>query len=284
MNHVKESLQRLGRIRAYIIGLLVIMFAAGSAVTPTSVSAAVQLGTQVMPLSYGGYYVLFPGKLAPYFKSGKLMVPIRAFSSAIGADLLYDALTNSVTVSLLDRSVGKIKAGQLEAEFNGETEDTLGIAPEIKDGILFVPASPILEGLKTFRWETQFNNVNKLTLGIGARKGEEWAKPEADRALAPYPVETTAHPYPLYPCTLTQTPSGKEYKLTLGVQNTSGFVIPKGNAELELVSVDSKGNSYYQTLKGPDSLTSKAGLLSFSVSIPAEAEYVLFRSRTLRAE
>ncbi|AIQ37939.1 hypothetical protein R50345_27010 [Paenibacillus sp. FSL R5-0345] len=212
------------------------------------------------------------------------MVPIRAFSSAIGADLLYDALTNSVTVSLLDRSVGKIKAGQLEAEFNGETEDSLGIAPEIKDGILFVPASPILEGLKTFRWETQFNNVNKLTLGIGARKGEEWAKPEADRALAPYPVETTAHPYPLYPCTLTQTPSGKEYKLTLGVQNTSGFVIPKGNAELELVSVDSKGNSYYQTLKGPDSLTSKAGLLSFSVSIPAEAEYVLFRSRTLRAE
>ncbi|OZQ65075.1 hypothetical protein CA600_15130 [Paenibacillus sp. VTT E-133280] len=284
MNHIKESLQRLGRIRAYVIGLLVIMFAAGSAVTPTSVSAAVQLGTQVMPLSYGGYYVLFPGKLAPYFKSGKLMVPIRAFSSAIGADLLYDALTNSVTVSLLDRSVGKIKAGQLEAEFNGETEDSLGIAPEIKDGILFVPASPILEGLKTFRWETQFNNVNKLTLGIGARKGEEWAKPEADRALAPYPVETTAHPYPLYPFKLTQTPSGKEYRLTLGVQNTSGFVIPKGNAELELVSVDSKGNSYYQTLKGPDSLTSKAALLSFSVSIPAEAEYVIFRSRTLRAE
>lgn len=284
MNHIKESLQRLGRIRAYVIGLLVIMFAAGSAVTPTSVSAAVQLGTQVMPLSYGGYYVLFPGKLAPYFKSGKLMVPIRAFSSAIGADLLYDALTNSVTVSLLDRSIGKIKAGQLEAEFNGEIKDSLEIAPEIKDGILFVPASPILEGLKTFRWETQFNNVNKLTLGIGARKGEEWAKPEADRALTPYPVETTAHPYPLYPCTLTQTQSGKEYKLTLGVQNTSGFVIPKGNAELELVSVDSKGNSYYQTLKGPDSLTSKAGLLSFSVSIPAEAEYVIFRSRTLRAE
>jgi len=237
-----------------------------------------------MPLSYGGYYVLFPGKLAPYFKSGKLMVPIRAFSSAIGADLLYDALTNSVTVSLLDRSVGKIKAGQLEAEFNGETEDSLGIAPEIKDGILFVPASPILEGLKTFRWETQFNNVNKLTLGIGARKGEEWAKPEADRALTPYPVETTAHPYPLYPFKLTQTQSGKEYRLTLGVQNTSGFVIPKGNAELELVSVDSKGNSYYQTLKGPDSLTSKAALLSFSVSIPTEAEYVIFRSRTLRAE
>lgn len=284
MNHIKESLQRLGRIRAYVIGLLVIMFAAGSAVTPTSVSAAVHLGTQVMPLSYGGYYVLFPGKLAPYFKSGKLMVPIRAFSSAIGADLLYDALTNSVTVSLLDRSVGKIKAGQLEAEFNGETEDSLGIAPEIKDGILFVPASPILEGLKTFRWETQFNNVNKLTLGIGARKGEEWAKPEADRALAPYPVETTAHPYPLYPFKLTQTQSGKEYRLTLGVQNTSGFVIPKGNAELELVSVDSKGNSYYQTLKGPDSLTSKAALLSFSVSIPIEVEYVIFRSRTLRAE
>ncbi|WP_405175069.1 copper amine oxidase N-terminal domain-containing protein [Paenibacillus sp. FSL H8-0261] len=284
MNHIKESLQRLGRIRAYVIGLLVIMFAAGSAVTPTSVSAAVQLGTQVMPLSYGGYYVLFPGKLAPYFKSGKLMVPIRAFSSAIGADLLYDALTNSVTVSLLDRSVGKIKAGQLEAEFNGETEDSLGIAPEIKDGILFVPASPILEGLKTFRWETQFNNVNKLTLGIGARKGEEWAKPEADRALTPYPVETTAHPYPLYPFKLTQAQSGKEFRLTLGVQNTSGFVIPKGNAELELVSVDRKGNSYYQTLKGPDVLTSKAALLSFSVSIPTEAEYVIFRSRTLRAE
>ncbi|WHY18845.1 copper amine oxidase N-terminal domain-containing protein [Paenibacillus sp. G2S3] len=284
MNHIKESLQRLGKIRAYVIGLLVIMFAAGSAVTPTSVSAAVQLGTQVMPLSYGGYYVLFPGKLAPYFKSGKLMVPIRAFSSAIGADLLYDALTNSVTVSLLDRSVGKIKAGQLEAEFNGETKDSLGIAPEIKDGILFVPASPILEGLKTFRWETQFNNVNKLTLGIGARKGEEWAKPEADRALTPYPVETTAHPYPLYPFKLTQAQSGKEFRLTLGVQNTSGFVIPKGNAELELVSVDRKGNSYYQTLKGPDALTSKAALLSFSVSIPTEAEYVIFRSRTLRAE
>ncbi|WP_339318790.1 copper amine oxidase N-terminal domain-containing protein [Paenibacillus sp. FSL R10-2734] len=284
MNHIKESLQRLGKIRAYVIGLLVILFAAGSAVTPTSVSAAVQLGTQIMPLSYGGYYVLFPGKLAPYFKSGKLMVPIRAFSSAIGAELLYDALTNSVTVSLLDRSVGKIKAGQLEAEFNGETEDSLGIAPEIKDGILFVPASPILEGLKTFRWETQFNNVNKLTLGIGARKGEEWAKPEADRALAPYPVETTAHPYPLYPFVLTQAQAGKDYRLTLGVQNTSGFVIPEGNAELELVSVDRKGNSYHQTLKGPDSLTSKAASLSFSVSIPEEAEYVIFRSRTLRAD
>lgn len=284
MNHMKESLQRLGRIRAYVIGLLMIMFAAGSAVSPTSASAAAQLGAQNMPLSYGGYYVLFPGKLAPYFKSGKLMVPIRAFSNAIGADLLYDALTKSVTVSLLDHSVGKIKAGHLEAELNGGTEASLGVTPEIKDGILFAPASPILEGLKTFRWETQFNNVNKLTLGIGARKGEEWKKPEADRALAPYPVDTTAHPYPLYPTQLTQAKSGKEYRLTLGVQNTSGFVIPKGNAELELISVDSKGNSHYQTLKGPDALTSKAALLSFTVSIPAEAEYVIFRSRTLRAE
>jgi hypothetical protein len=239
---------------------------------------------QVMPLSYGGYYVLFPDKLAPYFKSGKLMVPIRAFTHAIGAHLLYNAQTKSVKVSLLDRSVGNIKEGELHAVFNDDKEDSLGVAPEIKDGVLFAPAAPILEGLKSFRWEVQFNNVNKLTLGIGARKGEEWVKPEADLALTPYPLDTTAHPYPLYPLMLSQVQSGKEYRLTLGVQNTSGFVINKENAELELVSVDSQGNSFYQTLKGPDSLTSKAALLSFTVSIPTEAEYVIFRSRTLQSE
>lgn len=284
MIQIKGSLQRLRKIRTYVIGLLVVMFAAGSAISPATVSAAVKAGTQVMPLSYGGYYILFPDKLAPYFKSGKLMVPIRAFSQAIGARLLYNAKTKGVTVSLLDRSVEDIKAGELNAVFNGETINSLGTAPEIRDGVLFVPASPILEGLKTFRWEIQFNNVNKMTLGIGARKGEEWEKPEAERALTPYPQETTEHPYPLYPLMVTQIQSGKEYRLTVEVQNTSGFVINKGNAELELVSVDSTGKSFSQMIKGPDLLTAKAAVLSYSVSIPVEAEYVIFRSRTLKAE
>ena len=211
------------------------------------------------------------------------MVPIRAFTDVIGAHLMYKSETKMLSVSLLGQSVGNIQPGKTDAVFGGDMGFSLGAEPVLRNGMLFVPATPILQELK-FSWEAQNNNVNKPTLGIKPPYNIDVLlgriEPPVDVNL--YPTETTRHSYPLYPSMLTQEKSDREYKLTLTVQNITGSVIEKGSTELEVICVDNQGNAVLPKLAEPGQSISKAARLTFDFWIPTKSEYVLFRSRIVR--
>lgn len=137
--------------------------------TAAQVQAEPVLGNQIRPLLIDNQYVLFPGKLAPYIQAGKLMVPVRAFAGALGAQLTYDAASKSTTISLLGESVGKLRAGQATAVTRDGSAISLGVSPQLQDGVLFAPMNPILTGLKKVKWENMSNLLNRNVLIVQGR-------------------------------------------------------------------------------------------------------------------
>ncbi|MFD1774890.1 copper amine oxidase N-terminal domain-containing protein [Paenibacillus rhizophilus] len=266
------------------IGILLLVFLTVVAIAPSALFAAPKPVAKEMPISIGNYYVLFPGELAPYVKSGKWMVPIRAFCEVIGADMSYNPKARSVSVSLLGEKVQGIKAGQLAAVFEGDLAWSLGAAPELRNGVLFVPAAPILNALKVYRSEIISGNTGKSTLAIKAKEDVLLRRIVPAPSADSFPSETTFHPYPFYPETLSQEKKGKEYLVTLNVQNTSGFVISKDSTELELTFVDEKGNAVVRKINGTSAQVPKAGQVSFKFTVPQKADYILFRARIVKSQ
>ncbi|WP_019908339.1 copper amine oxidase N-terminal domain-containing protein [Paenibacillus sp. HW567] len=290
MVKVTHSALRISRIRAVIVSLLVIVGIAGSSVLlPASAFAAAgDRGEQRLPLLINDSYVLFPGKLAPYMKEGRLLMPIRAFSNMLGAQLTYDSADKSVTFSYMGQAVRGIKDGRMNAIFSGNLETSLGVAPELKNGVLFVPMSAVLKDSKSIRWENMSNLINKVRGVIWGRQGVTLPQTQPFLLLAPfvYTPETVDGTYnPLFPTALSQVHAANGgYRLTLETLNSSPFLLDKGKVELELVTVDSQGKSARQSVAGPAARLDKGGRASFSLAVPAEAEYVIFRSQMVSAE
>lgn len=277
MNHF------LRRIRALIIFILVAVIGAGTAFGPDRASAAGNRGEQLLPLFINDSYVLFPGKLAPYIKDNKLMMPIRAFSDVIGARLTYNSTDKSYTFSFMGQSVSGLKAGGMNAVFDNGLEAPLGVKPEVKEGTLFVPISSVLETSKSIRWENMGNRINKVAGVIQGRRGVTLPQNTPAQLQVPfvYTTETFNNFHPLFPVRLNQTAvTGGGYKLLLGTLNNAPFNLGKNSVVLELVAVDFKGSSKVLKLTGPAAKTVTAGASSFSFNVPIEAEYVIFRSYT----
>ncbi|AIQ71132.1 copper amine oxidase N-terminal domain-containing protein [Paenibacillus graminis] len=284
MNHPGCQVRRFGRIRSLVILLCAGILAMVYVPTPSAVNAAPVMGNQIQPLLINNSYVLFPGKLAPYTQAGKLMVPIRPFAKALGAQLAYNVQTKSISVSLLGQTVSHIRAGQTTAEAGDGTAFSMGVAPVLRDGVLFVPMSPVLGALKSVRWENMLNNINRPILVVQGRQGVTLPQTEPWLSTTPFTGLSGENFNPFYPAVLTQEPSGKGYRLRLSVINTSGFVLPKGSAALELIAVDSQGQAIIRKIPGPAGQTPKAAALSFTVNIPSAAEYVIYNSRTAGLE
>jgi hypothetical protein len=282
--HSNYSAWRVRSIRAVLIFILAVAMCAGSAFRPARASAAADRGAQLLPLFINDSYVLFPGKLAPYVKDNKLMMPIRAFSDVIGAQLTYHSADKSYTFTFMGQSVSGLKAGVMNAVFDNGIEAPLGVKPEVKEGTLFVPISSVLETSKSIRWENMGNRINKLTEVIDGRRGVTLPQTTPVQLLAPfvYTTETVDGAYnPLYPSLLDQTAAtGGGYKLTLGTLNSAPFILDKNSVVLEMVAVDATGNSEAVKLTGPPAKMLKGGASSFTFNLPKAAEYVIFRSYT----
>ncbi|MHA6533020.1 stalk domain-containing protein [Paenibacillus sp. BAC0078] len=280
-----HSALRISRIRAVIVGLLVIVWIAGSSVfmPAGAFAAAGDRGEQRLPLLLNDSYVLFPGKQAPYMKEGRLLMPIRAFSDMLGAQLTYDSADRSLTFSYMGQAVRGIKDGRMNAIFSGNIEASLGVAPELKNGVLFVPMSSVLKDSKSIRWENMSNRINKVSGVIWGRQGVTLPQTQPFLLLAPfvYTPEMIDGTYnPLFPTGLSQVQvANGGYRLTLDTLNSSPFLLDKDKVELEFVTVDNKGKSARQSLAGPAARLAKGGRASFSIEVPAEAEYVIFRSQ-----
>ncbi|KWX84195.1 hypothetical protein AMQ83_29560 [Paenibacillus riograndensis] len=280
MSYPGYRVHRLGRIRTFIILLFASLLSTVYMPTSSAASATPAAGKQIQPMLINDNYVLFPGKLAPYTQSGKLMVPIRPFTKALGAQLVYNAQTKSVSVSLLGRIVNNIRPGQTTAEAADGTAFSLEAAPVLRDGVLFVPMSPVLGALKSIRWENMLNTIDRPILVVQGRQGFTLPQTGPWLKVTPFTGLAGENYNPLYPTVLTQEPSGKGYRLNLSVINTSGFIIPKGSAALELIAVDSQGQATIRKIPGPAGQTAKAAALAFTVNIPSAAEYVIYNSRT----
>lgn len=288
MNSSKNPQLRLIKIRMIMICLLVAVISVGAAFVPAKASAAASSGEQVLPLLINDSYVLFPGNLAPYQIEGRLMMPIRAFSDMIGAQLAYNSADKSFNFSFMGQTVNGIKAGQRNVVYDGVNEAPLDLKPEMKDGRLFVPIRSLLKTSRSIRWENMSNRVNKIHAVIRERQGLTLPQTPASQLLAPFvytPETADGTFHPLFPVKLTQTAaSGGGARLTLGMVNAAPFVVGKNNVELEMVTVDAMGRSEVHKLIGPSAQMPKGGASSVSFNVSSAADYVIFRSRNVGTE
>ncbi|MCE3198756.1 copper amine oxidase N-terminal domain-containing protein [Paenibacillus sonchi] len=247
--------------------------------TAAPAQAAPVAGSQIRPLLINGNYVLFPGKLAPYTQTGRLMVPVRAFAGALGAQLTYDAATKSTTVSLLGESVEQLRAGEATAVNRDGSTIALGASPQLREGVLFAPMNPVLTGLKKVKWENMSNLLGRNILLVQGRGETVLPQAKPWQSVTPFGDLAGEYQHPFYPTLLTQAADGKGFRLTLSVLNASGSAIPKGASSLEFIAVDSQGQAVVRQLPGPSQPTPKAGALSFTIHVPAAPDYVIFNSR-----
>lgn len=247
--------------------------------TGVPAQAAPVVGNQIRPLMINNQYVLFPGKLAPYIQAGKLMVPVRAFAGALGAQLTYDAATKSSTISLLGESVGQLRAGQATAVTKDGSKIALGVSPQLRDGVLFAPMNPILTGLKKLKWENMSNLLGRNVLLVQGRGDTVLPQAKPWQSVTPFGDVPGERQNPFYPTLLMQSTDGKGFRLSLSLLNASGSVIPKGASSLEFVAVNSQGQAVVRQLPGPSKETPKAGALSFTINVPTAPDYVIFNSR-----
>ena len=95
----------------------------------------------------------------PIIAGDRLFVPLRAIFEALGAEVLWDDATKTVTGKRSDRTV-IMTIGDENAYVNG-TQIAMGLAPMIKDSRTLVPVRFVSEGLgATVDWNAETNTAS----------------------------------------------------------------------------------------------------------------------------
>ncbi|MDF2679504.1 MAG: copper amine oxidase [Brevibacillus sp.] len=89
---------------------------------------------------------LVQSDVAPFVQGGRALVPVRAISSALKADVKWDAETRTVDITRGEQSI-TLYLDKKEATVDGKTI-ALDIAPVLKNGRVFLPLRFISEQLK----------------------------------------------------------------------------------------------------------------------------------------
>ena len=98
------------------------------------------------------------GDVAPFIQNGRVLVPMRAIFEALGADVTWDASTQTVTATEGDTSVSLV-IGQNTATV-GEDEDNLDVPAQIVNGSTVVPLRFVSEAMGAqVSWEAGQNQV-----------------------------------------------------------------------------------------------------------------------------
>jgi hypothetical protein len=104
---------------------------------------------------------------APMVKNGRTLVPFRAISASLKADVNYDSASKTVTVTREDVVV-KLTLGSKTALVNGK-EVTLDVPAETKNGRVFVPMRFLSETLQAeVMYESESQSVIVLDASISA--------------------------------------------------------------------------------------------------------------------
>jgi hypothetical protein len=117
---------------------------AAECITPSvqqSRNATFRIGSTIMEVNG----VKFTMDVAPYIKGNRTYVPVRYLGEALGAEVQWDEVNKTVTVTRGDKSVVLV-IGSMTAKVNGE-DVQMDVAPEIVNGRTMLPARWVAEGL-----------------------------------------------------------------------------------------------------------------------------------------
>ena len=146
----------------------------------TDRSSVVKLGKLLKSSGNTEITTLLDGKVLvmeekPFVQGGRALVPIRAISSALKADVTWDPKTSSALITRGDDSI-TLYLNKKEATVNGKTV-ALEIAPVLKNGRLFLPLRFVSEQLKA---EVNWQEEGKIILIDDLLKDTDMEKNEAN--------------------------------------------------------------------------------------------------------
>lgn len=108
--------------------------------------------------------------VAPFIKGGRALVPVRAISAALKADVKWDAATRTAVITRGEQSI-TLYLDKQEALVNGTTVK-LEIAPVVKNGRVFLPLRFVSEQLNA---QVEWQEEGKIVIIDDEQKEEEAA-------------------------------------------------------------------------------------------------------------
>lgn len=97
---------------------------------------------EISPAGSGGLTL----EAAPFLEGGRAMVPLRLIAEGLGAEVAWDAATETVTVTGVGRPAVRLEVGKASATVNGK-DVRLDMPPKVVAGRTFVPVRFIAENL-----------------------------------------------------------------------------------------------------------------------------------------
>lgn len=155
--------------------LLSLVMAATLAVPALAVSSA---EASRISITLDGHTMIIPDGVQPEIKDGRTMVPIRAVSEALGADVGWDAAARQVTLTRAGVTI-VMTVGSKTAYVNGKAVE-MDVAPYITSGRTLIPARYVAEffGQKV-GWDaaTRTVSITEDKSVVGESNLERWAIP-----------------------------------------------------------------------------------------------------------
>lgn len=244
-------------------------------------------GKQVMPLLMNNSFVLFPGEKAPFIKNNRLMVPLQTITPIMGwiteekgtgSDKHYNVWPMTEDIN----SVGGLQEGLDWAVYKGDMGYGIGAKPEYRAGELYVPLTPLLDGMPSYSYEIQSYGQNKV-LAV-KDTGTHWMLnqvQDSDVQQPQYPDIRSNPAYPLIPTFLNQraiTVNGKsQYRLLMNMKqldNGSGGEVE--SIALKIMAVSDKG--VVTTLNKSLPYLGDGLQRAIVFDVPNESAYVLVQS------
>ncbi|MEX1029874.1 MAG: copper amine oxidase N-terminal domain-containing protein [Paenibacillaceae bacterium] len=275
-------MKKLARISlSAIVTVLMFSLALGSASTAFSKTTTIK--APVM-LKINQYYVLYTTPDVPYIdKQNRFMMPLRAVSELLGAEVSYDATSKKAAVSWDEKTV-EVTLNSKNVMYNG-TAKQIDTIPLIKQGHVFIPARVLLDGLNiksTYKdslltmTDERFRDSSKIISTL-IYDGVDFYGTRKDVDMNTNDIR------PLY-VELTLPTSNKSGAIKIKSQNISGNDMPKDTENLRLTFVMEDGSMGFQG-KDRTRPAVKAGAtyeLSFDISSSENPiKYILAVGKTV---
>lgn len=155
--------------------LLSLVMAASLAVPALAAPAS---GASRITINLDGSMLVIPGGVSPEIKDGRTMVPIRAVSEALGADVDWDQASRQVTLKRAGVTI-LMTVDSRTAYVNGKAVE-MDVAPYITQGRTLIPARYVAEffGQKV-DWDaaTATVSITEDKSVVGESNLERWAIP-----------------------------------------------------------------------------------------------------------
>ena len=159
-----------------LLALLLSMVLAASLTVPAL--AASSSGASRITINLDGRMLIIPDGVSPEIKDGRTMVPIRAVSEALGADVGWDQATKQVTLKRAGVTI-LMTVDSKTAYVNGKAVE-MDVAPYITSGRTLIPARYVAEffGQKV-DWDgaTSTVSITEDKSAVGESNLERWAIP-----------------------------------------------------------------------------------------------------------